>query len=295
MTAEPYHAAVMGEGERMRALDFLGGTPVGEGAWRFEIGRALHGAFGGANGGVLAATCIASARGAAPGRIPAGLDARFLRGLPAGAAEVQATLLHAGRTLSCVSVDIRDARGRLCTRGTVTLLAPEALAEYDDEGQAGRPQGWQPYERGTPWPKPKPPVEAPLIDTFGPRVVGQDAHGVATEIRVLWDEPGTCAEAACIAADISVGPPVGLALRGRQIPIPNPDLSLRFCAEPALPSTIIGAARLERIARGIASTRIEVWAAGELVAVGVSTTTLLAGAWPDASRPKSGADVAGGG
>jgi hypothetical protein len=101
---------------------------------------------------------------------------------------------------------------------------------------------------------------------------------------VLLQEAGTCAEAACIDAVISVGPPVGSATGGRPIPIPNPDLSLRFNARGDVPPTLVSAARLERIQAGLALTRIEVRAGAALVAAGVSCTTLLAGDWPDASR-----------
>ena len=211
---------------------------------------------------------------------------RFIRGLTEGAARVVPVMLHEGRTLSVISVDIFDSRGKLCTRATVSMANPEALEPFEHDGFAGTPQGWAPYEKGKPWAKPGSGVEVPLIDTFGPRLVGNDSLGYATEVKVHWDEPGTCAEAACIAADISVGPPVGGALGGKQIPIPNPDLTLRFCAEPPLPKTMVSACRLEHISRGLASTRIEVRAGAQLVAIGVSTTTLLAGAWPDARKGK---------
>lgn len=271
----------------MKVLEFLRATPAGDGAWTFDLGRELHGAFGGANGGVVGATCVAAARTVAPGRVPAGLDVRFIRGLTEGAARVIPTVLHEGRTLSIVSVDIFDARGKLCTRATLSMANLQALEPFEHAGFAGVPQGWAAYDAGKPWARPGSGVEVPLIGTFDPRLVGNDARGYATEVKVHWDEPGTCAEAACIAADISVGPPVGSAMGGRQIPIPNPDLTLRFCSEPALPPTMVSACRLEYISRGIASTRIEVRTpGGQLVAIGVSTTTLLAGAWPDARKPK---------
>ncbi len=270
----------------MKVIEFLRGGPAGNGEWRYELGRELHGAFGGANGGVVGAVCVNAARSLAPGRAPASLDVRFIRGLTEGAARVVPVLLHEGRTLSVISVDIFDARNRLCTRATVSLANLEALEPFEHAGFAGAPGGWKSYADGKAWAKP-PGLEVPLIDTFAPRLVGNDVRGYATAVKVLWDEAGTCAEAACIAADISVGPPVGAALGGKQIPIPNPDLTLRFCAEPPLPETMISACRLEHISRGIASTRIEVWAGAHLAAIGVSTTTLLAGAWPDARKPKS--------
>lgn len=268
----------------MKLLEFLQGKPTKDGNWSFNIGRELHGAFGGANGGVVGATCIAAARSVARDRIPTSLDVRFIRGLTEGAATVVPTLLHAGRTLSIISVDIFDSHNKLCTRATVSLANPEALEPLDHTDASAIPKGLTSYEAGKPWNKPTSGVEVPLIDTFGPRLVGNDESGFSTEIKVLWQEPGTCAEAACIAADISVGPPVGAFVRGKQIPIPNPDLTLRFCANPELGATVISTCRLEGIERGIASTRMTVHADGSLLAVGVSTTTLLQGKWPDARK-----------
>ncbi|MCZ7537595.1 MAG: thioesterase family protein [Acidimicrobiia bacterium] len=193
----------------MKLLEFLGGEKQGDGSWRFDLGRELHGAFGGANGGVVAAACLATARDAVPGRVPAGLDARFLRGLTAGTAHAVPTILHQGRTLAIVSVDLFDERDKLCTRGSISFVDPSALASVDDPGQAGSPKGWCSHAEGKPWARPGSGIRVPLIETFDPHVVGNDERGIATSVRVLWDEPGTCAEAACIAADISVGPRSG--------------------------------------------------------------------------------------
>ncbi len=265
----------------MKLRERLQATHADDGSFRFALGRELHGAFGGANGGVLAAACLVAARSLAPEREPAALDAHFLRGLRAGTARAVPTLLHRGRTLTFVSVDLFDERGSLCTRATVTLVELRALVTLDAPAESG---GWLAHEQGNPWARPSSAVAVPLIDTFDPRVVGRDERGIATSTRVLWSEPGTCAEAACIAADISVGPPVAAATGGRPIPIPNPDLSLRFNARSELPRTIVATARLESLQAGLALTRIGVYAGRALVASGVSCTTLLAGAWPDASR-----------
>ena len=265
----------------MKLRERLQATHADDGSFRFALGRELHGAFGGANGGVLAAACLVAARSLAPEREPAALDAHFLRGLRAGAARAVPTLLHRGRTLTFISVDLFDERGSLCTRATVTLVELRALVTLDAPAESG---GWLAHEQGKAWARPSSAVAVPLIDTFDPRVVGRDERGIATSTRVLWSEPGTCAEAACIAADISVGPPVGAATGGRPIPIPNPDLSLRFNARGELPRTLVATARLESLQAGLALTRIGVFASGALVAAGVSCTTLLAGAWPKASR-----------
>lgn len=277
------------ENANLKLLEFLSGEPEvsPDGPWRFELGRELHGAFGGANGGVVAATCVAVARAATGGRRPASLDVRFLRGLTAGVARVVPTLLHEGRTISCVSIDIFDEREKLCTRGTVSLVDPKALTELDHDGDARASRSWVSHSDGQPWALPKSTIRVPLIETFDPRRVGRDERGIATSVKVLWDEPGTCAEAACIAADISVGPPVGSATGGRPIPIPNPDLSLRFNAEHALPRHLVAATRLGAIQHGLAMTQIEVWTENAIVAAGVSCTTMLAGAWPDASKSQA--------
>ena len=68
------------------------------------------------------------------------------------------------------------------------------------------------------------------------------------------------------------------------VPPPNPDLSLRFACESEPVATLVASARLERISTGLAQTRIEVWSGECLVATGISSSTLLAGAWPDATR-----------
>lgn len=264
----------------MKLLEFLGGEPATDGEWRFALGSQLNGAFGGANGGVVAATCLATARACAPGRAPAALDVRFLRGLAAGATRAVPTVLHEGRTLSTVSVDLFDERDKHCTRATVSFVDPQALVPIDDPGPTSDGAAWTLHGAGKPWPKPASGIRVPLIDTFDPRQVGRDDRGIATSVRVLWDEPGTCAEAACIAADISVGPPVGAATRGKPVPIPNPDLSLRFNANAELPKTLVATARLESIQQGLALTRMQVRAGSALVATGISCTTLLAGAWP---------------
>ena len=269
----------------MKVLDFLQGSPGPGDAWTFNLGRRLHGAFGGANGGVIGATCLAASRSLVHDRVPASLDVRFLRGLTEGEARVVPSVVHEGRTLSVVSVDIFDQRDRLCTRATASLVNTDALEPLDYPSPAELHEGSVHYADGKPWAKPASGVEVPLIDTFQPRLVRQDERGYATEVKVLWDEPGTCAEAACVAADISVGPPVGAFVRGKPVPIPNPDLTLRFCGEPDLPDTMTATCRLEQVSKGIASTRITVHAGGELVAIGISTTTLLAGAWPDARKP----------
>ena len=255
------------------AVEFLAGAPEADGSWTFAIGRERHGAFGGAFGGVVSACCVAAARSVAPERLPASLDVHYLRGLPAGSAKVVPSVVHGGRSLTTVAVDAFDEAGRLCTRATVKLVAAEALAPLDHPGQAPEPAA-VPYDDGTPWRNP-PGREVPLITTFAPRAVGRDpAAGIATALEVPWDEAGGAAEAACLAADVCVGPPVAGAFE-RWVPHPNPDLSLRF-ASASVGDEVVGWGRLERVEAGLATVRVEVRAGGALVAAGVSMSLLLA-------------------
>jgi acyl-coenzyme A thioesterase PaaI-like protein len=271
----------------VKLLEFLNGEAEADTAWRFRFSQRLNGAFGGTNGGVIAAAALAVARHAAPGRVPAALDARFLRGLGSGTSRIIPSVLHEGRTLSCVSLDVIDERGRLCTRATVSLVAADALERIDASGDAAPRPDRRTHAEGRPWPRPAPPIEIPLLESFDPRAVGRDERGSATSLRIPFDEAGRLAEAACIAADIAVGPPVGRALAGRAaIPHPNPDLSLRFAGDGDPPAELVGCGRLEQITRGLAQTRIEVWSGETLCAIGVSSSTLLAGAWPGAAPAK---------
>jgi acyl-coenzyme A thioesterase PaaI-like protein len=257
------------------AADFLGGEPTAEGEWRFSMGRELYGAFGGVFGGAVAAASLTTARSLAPGRVPAALDCRFLRSLPEGAARAMATVVHDGRTLSCVSVDVLDQRERIATRATVSFVDPAVLNPLDHAGASSPVPSWTEVENGARWRQP-PGVEAPIIETLEPEVIGRDDRGVATAIRVPWQPGGAGAEAACLAADLCVGPPVAAAFPDRWIPHPNPDLSLRFAAAPQ-DERVVAAGRLERIAAGLAVVRIEVWSGAELAAAGVSTSLLLPG------------------
>jgi hypothetical protein len=56
---------------------------------------------------------------------------------------------------------------------------------------------------------------------------------------------------------------------------PNPDLSLRFCGSSDPADFLAACCTLRTIDRGLASTSIDVWNSGELIAVGVSSTTCL--------------------
>lgn len=257
----------------MNAAEFLQGEPVADGTWRFTIGRDRHGAFGGAFGGLVAACTLVVARAAAPGRRPLSLDVRFLRGLPAGAALLRPTVVHAGRSLTCVAVDVVDATSRLATRSTVYLVEPGSLRAVDHPGEGGDAPRTMRWNEGSPWRNP-PGMHVPIVSTFAPRAVGRAAQGIGTALRVPWDEPGASAEAACLAADICVGPPVAGAFAGTPTPAPNPDLSLRFTGEEAA-DEVVGWGLLKGITAGVATVGIEVRSGAALLAAGVSCSLLL--------------------
>jgi hypothetical protein len=260
--------------------EFLGRV-TGEGDEpAFAFGRHLHGAFGGVFGGALAAATVTVARDAAPGRAPASLDCRFVRALPAGRARARASVLHGGRSMTTVVVDLVDERDRTTTHSTVTLVDRAALARRTVEVPA---PDWVAATAdaadGRPWPQP-PGFEAPIIDTLKPRAVGTDRGApVTTAIAVPWDDPDASAEAVCLAADLCVGPPVALACRGTRLAHPNPDLSLRFAAAAVdvddAAASLVAAGRLVSVDAGVATVAVEVAAGGRVVAVGVSFSVLL--------------------
>lgn len=241
---------------------FLGAEREGD-QWRFHIGRELHGAFGGAFGGVLAACTLLVARSAVGGREPTALDCRFVRGLPAGTASAVPTVVHAGRSHAVVSVELLDGE-RLVTRATVSLVDPEVLHPLDRQAESV-PGGWTPFDEAPPWPE-----VAPIVSALGARTVGPSA----TAVRVPWDGDGHSPEAACLAADMSMGPSVAEGVAGESISHPNPDLSLRFCGEVTT-DHVVGHGRLRRAHGGVAAVAIEVWSGPSLAAVGAATSLLL--------------------
>jgi acyl-coenzyme A thioesterase PaaI-like protein len=268
------------------ALEFLGGKYLGEGDWHFDLGRELHGAFGGTFGGVLAAVAVLAGQERAQGRTPSGLDCRFLRGLPAGPARVHTELVAEGRTLTCLSVDIVGSDDSLATRATVSYVNAAALELLDSSGSPSRtePEVTE-HADGKPWKEPKG-VEIPILTTFDPRGVGRGELGIATSVKVPWDDPTAAAASACLAADMCVGPPVDRALSDGWIPHPNPDLALRFAA-PSDEPTMTGHGRLEDITGGLATVRVEVWGGGALAAVGVASSLLLRRTSTESARNQS--------
>jgi len=246
---------------------FLDARRTSDHEWTFAFPVELNGAFGGTFGGIIAAGAVLVSRDEAPGRAPVALDCRFLRGLAPGTARYRTSVLHSGRTLSCVVVDVFDARERLATRATVSLVEAGALRDVQ-RASLTPPVGWQSFDDARPWA----PV-APIVETLQARALATGPDGIASAVRVPW-EGGPSAEAACLAADASVGPPVAVAVAGESVSTPNPDLSVRFCGEVST-EHVVGLARAERAAGGVAVVRMSIWSGDELVGVGVSSTLLL--------------------
>ncbi len=261
----------------MNFAERLHGTSKEDGQWAFDLAEELNGGFGGTNGGNLAAICVFAARGVAAGRQPIGLDARFIRSFRPGLAKVVPTVLNAGRTLSTVSVDIFTEEGKLATRGTVSLVEPAALADFSADPDAPDFSGLSAYEDGKTWRHPGKNYRIPMIDTFQPRYLGKVDGAIATAVKVIWDDPAASIEAACIAADTSVGPPVASRLKGKPLAIPNPDLSLRFTGLKTNADHLISISRLENLGDGLATVSLEVRAGKDLLAVGIASTTCLKG------------------
>lgn len=255
-------------------LEAFAGRASDDSQWTFDLDERFNGAFGGTNGGVLSAISLYVARNES-GRRAASIDSRYVRGFRPGSARVVATLLNEGRTLTFMSVSIFDSDDRLCTHSTVTLAQPSALAnELQHAGGATPLKNLSSWEQGRPWSQPKEARKIPLIETFEPTFLGGEGVESITATKVIWQEADTHSEAACIAADISVGPPVSRAVRGAAL-TPNPDLSLRFCGTSTPGDYLTASCRLERIVEGLASTRIAVWNASDLLAIGISTTTCI--------------------
>jgi acyl-coenzyme A thioesterase PaaI-like protein len=250
--------------------EFLDARPQDDGSTLMGFPRALHGAFGGAFGGGLAAAVVLVARDAAPGRVPAGLDCRFLRPLPAGDARITTEVMRAGRSLTCVAVELRDERDRVATFATVSLVEPTALHPLEVAGTPAPPttewRGWTVPEG----------IDIPIVETLAPRLASI-GPAIATSVRIPWDDPKGehTAEAACMAADFCVGPPVAAACAGTWLPHPNPDISLRFAPVPTAGPEVTGVGRVVRIVGGLAVVDVDVHADGLPFAAGAATSMVL--------------------
>ena len=251
----------------MTALEHLGVRPTGERRWQAHTPEALHGAHGGAFGGLLAAMTVAVARETVPGRRPFALDCHFVRGLR-GDASITAEVLRSGRSMSVVSVAMTED-GELTTRATVLLADLAALDDWTVADVGEPPPDTADAKR---WRHP-PGRHVGIVDTLAPRSKRVDGDAIAATIRIPWPEPETdaAAEASCMAADISTGPPVEAAFTDGWRPHPNPDLSLRFLPRPIEAEEITGVGRLDAVVAGVAMMSLAVWSGGQRTAVGIST------------------------
>lgn len=265
------------------AAEFLGARADGD-ATAFALGDHLRGAFGGIFGGATAAAALTAARRVAAGRRPLSLHCAFLRALPPGRHSATARVVSEGRTATTVSVDLRDSDANLAALATVTFAAGDALVEFD-AAPLPSPE-LTAYDDGWELPLPEG-FDPPVMTTLPLRITGTPGGGFAHAIRAPWSEHADTAEAAAMMGDYCAGLPVGAALgrEGTRIPVPNPDLSLRFAAD-AWGDVLVGVGRLARIERGAAVLQVEVWAgpdnawkAGDprahLLAVGVSSAVML--------------------
>jgi acyl-coenzyme A thioesterase PaaI-like protein len=255
------------DGGPMSALEHLGVVPAGTRRWQAHAPEALHGAYGGAFGGLLAAIAVAVARETVPGRHPFALDCHFVRGLR-GDASITTDVVRSGRSMSVVSVAMTEG-GELTTSATVLLADLAALDDWTVADTGAPPPD---TSDAKPWRHP-PGRHVGIIDTLAPRSKRVDGDAIATTISVPWPTPGhaAAAEASCMAADISTGPPVEAAFTGGWRPHPNPDLSLRFLPRPISAGEITGVARLDAAGAGVATMSLAVWSGGARTAVGVST------------------------
>ena len=121
------------------------------------------------------------------------------------------------------------------------------------------------------------------------RITGMPRGGFAHAVRAPWADHRDVAEATTMMGDYCAGLALGAAIssEGTRIPVPNPDLTLRFTGD-AWGELLVGVGRLAGVDRGAAATHVEVWAgpddhwdAGDvrvtLLGVGLSSAVMLAG------------------
>lgn len=269
----------------MSAAEFLGARVEAEGSVSFELGDHLRGAFGGVFGGGIAAATLHAARHLTPERRPLSLHTTFLRTLAPGIQRGATEVVSEGRSATTATVRLTDDEGALAAIATATFAAPDALYSFDAAPMkcpelSSWLEGWElPLPKG---------VEAPLMKTLPLRITGMPRGGFAHAIRAPWPEAVDVAEAAAMMGDYCAGLSVGAAAgpEGTTIPVPNPDLSLRFVGH-SWGELLVGVGRLARINGGAAAISVEVWTgpddawqAGDdrvsLLAVGVSSAAMLA-------------------
>jgi acyl-coenzyme A thioesterase PaaI-like protein len=264
---------------------FLGG-PIADGdGWRFELGEHLHSNWGAVYGGALAAGALAVARAVAPDRSPRSLHVQMIRSVPGGLAHATATVLHAGRTVTTVQVELLDAARRPAVVALVTMVAPGAVAAEIDHTAAdcfrreARPLAVDPRFVA--------PVQTSLemlteedgafVGTFATNVRPSfdGTRPPVGHIALPWDElDWTGPEAACLGADAMVAAPLLYSSVANDVVGPNADLTLRFTTAPAQ-REVLTAGRVVSVQRGTATVALEVQAGDHQLAHGLATALLL--------------------
>lgn len=268
--------------------DFLGGPHADGDGWSFDFGEHLESNWGTVYGGATSAGLVAVARAVASDRSPRSLHVQLVRSVTRGQAKVSAEVLHAGRTVATVQVELRDNSDKLAAVGLVTMVTPQALAaEFDDTSS-------EPFRRIE--------REGRLADGFTAPVqrslqmlsrLQDDGTFVASyaenrvscidgtpppvgHITLPWDDlEHTGPEASCLSADAMTAPPILYSYIPNEVIGPNVDLSLRFTTAPAT-SEVLSAGTMVSVHRGAVTVGIEVQSGGSELARGLATSLLLA-------------------
>jgi acyl-coenzyme A thioesterase PaaI-like protein len=275
-----------------RVLDsvrgLLGGPSRDGDEWCFDLGEHLQSNWGAVYGGAVSAAMLAVARSATPERSPRSLHVQMVRSVPSGRVSAAATVRHSGRTVATVEVELVDERRKLAAIALVTMVTPDAVAaDYDrtiaaptfrlneipgaaSDGIAGA-------------------AAAPVVATLNLTPRGETGRLIAENVRscvdgspaavmecaVPWEDlECTGPEAACLAADLAVGPAILWSYISSQDIGPNTDLTLRFTTAPATP-VVFAAGTMLSVQRGTATVGIEVQGGDNQLAHGLSCSLLL--------------------
>jgi hypothetical protein len=111
------------------------------------------------------------------------------------------------------------------------------------------------------------------VENYRPSV--DSTAATVSECTVPWSNlEHTGPEAACLAADASIGLPITVSTIPAENVGPNPDLTLRFTTAPATP-IISAASAMLSVQHGTATVGIEVQAGDHQLAHGLATSLLL--------------------
>lgn len=268
--------------------EFLGGPRVDGGGWVFDLGEHLESNWGAVYGGATSAALVAVARAAAPDRSPRSLHVQLLRSVPRGLARASAEVLHAGRIVAAVQVELRDQADKLAVVGLVTMVTPEALAaELHDTST-------EPFHRKVRPAQLMAGFTAPIQQTLDMLSDLQDDGSFVASfadnrppcldgtpppvghITLPWgDLEHTGPEAACLSADAMTAPPILYSYIPNDVIGPNVDLSLRFTTASAT-REVLSAGTMLSVHSGAVTVGIEVQAGDSQLARGLATSLLLA-------------------